>query len=1032
MKRWIAALLCAVLLLSLAACDRAEPGTGPDGAVTPGTAMGPEGGLYPLAGLTDPAQVAAALERRGGYVLRAAVLYIGCGEGWKVTLDYLRQPLVVNLEAEGVDASGAFNLAAYDVVYLDESLLSSSALAEICAAVEDYAAAGGAVFAPNGFYAAFSPDFFGASSFQKVEGYPDALTLPQNLGDLADLQTVIADFHTMYGSFQDARRLRSLDYGWAMTPDTAVPLVQYGGETLYAVNRFGDGLVLFANPLLPNAYVQSAFTMLAQNEDQSVFASTAASCNQLLLSEWAAYVSKQIYGFALDRVFGYYGSPSISWELHYEEITGFEHGSMQIFSDLTEQYRQVPSFTLIRSSYWWFLKAESLTYLLNHGRAGQLDFEMDYNESAYSSGVHVDSGGEWLSLAWLKDGGSYFYDYPEQTQRLYPCAVDYDGDGLADFFCGSSDGGVYYYAGMGLTGLDGRLKVGAAQAVTADGAPLSVDGGYSAPQVMDVDGDGALDLIVGCPGGGVRWYQGSGSLDFTDRGELVHTDLPGQSLPAVGDVDGDGVTDLLVGSDCGAMVLYYGRKNGSATVFTHDRMESYARLCADAELGRWLSPTLADYDGDGNTDALVGTYDGYIAVLRGDGAGNFTFAGYIDAQEQNYQGNHHLKFGTYCTPALWDLDGDGALDLLAGSLEYGLAYPIDSPYFPQRERLQAQANYVKDHRYYMGVHFYTNGYASPQRETWELAAHEAAMAAYGLSTDRVGANQHTWRTSSLSGPQTMLSLWRAGLLWQSGFGSPGDDDPTPQTRAENVVAYPFFLMDGEARTILVQNNAVLPHWDKHWSDLSGKYQMPVCIYYHCDFVYRSDEEAVRFLGQVDDFRRTYGYNFNMEDQLMRGSAAAYNLSVTVEATENGFTIVPGHLAEDFPLYDADAQSAGGLVVDVSDTLRAFLSTDARVWKYTGGGMAVGLDGPVTVSLLSEAAREAPHLEQVNIPAHITAAESGAAIAFLGEGMLQAVVLGDADTSDAGWTVDRLVGADGTVRTRFTKYGEADTLHINYQ
>ena len=72
------------------------------------------------------------------------------------------------------------------------------------------------------------------------------------------------------------------------------------------------------------------------------------------------------------------------------------------------------------------------------------------------------------------------------------------------------------------------------------------------------------------------------------------------------------------------------------------------------------------------------------------------FCGYITADEPNYKGNHNLKFGNNCVPFFVDLNGDGALDLLAGSLEYGMAYSIDDPAFPYRDSLQAEVKAIQD------------------------------------------------------------------------------------------------------------------------------------------------------------------------------------------------------------------------------------------------------------------------------------------------------------------------------------------------
>ena len=66
-------------------------------------------------------------------------------------------------------------------------------------------------------------------------------------------------------------------------------------------------------------------------------------------------------------------------------------------------------------------------------------------------------------------------------------------------------------------------------------------------------------------------------------------------------------------------------------------------------------------------------------------------------------------------------------DLLCGSLEYGLAYPIDSPYFPYREELAAQLSYFINNQMYVGMHYYTSAYSSAEREAYELQAHLDAL-----------------------------------------------------------------------------------------------------------------------------------------------------------------------------------------------------------------------------------------------------------------------------------------------------------------
>ncbi len=1000
MIRRMAIILTLCLALTLTACS--------SGVVTDGT---DGGAVYALPSqVTEPEDAATAIAARGGYAISAAVLHSGDSQSWLDTLYYLQQPTTVNLDVRDMDADGSLNLSGLDVLYLDVSLAEADNGGAVVSAVMDFAQSGGAVFLPNGLADMFPDDFLGISERVKLEDFPQDVTYPEGVGDLGDIQDVIRDYHTLLPHFSDGGAIYGRDYGYAFRASTAVPLALAGEYALYAVNAWGDGAVFIANPLLPTTFITSSFTMESADEDASHFASTTASCTQLLLSRWAAYQAKRIYGFSLDRVFGYFGSPSMSWELHFEEITGFENNSMATFAELAEAANQVSSFTLIRSTYRWFQRCETMAYLLGTGSG----FEMDYYESAYSSGTHIDSGGQWLVWGSLEDAGSYFVEYPEYRLRMVPAAVDYNGDGLCDFFCGTEDGSVLYYENLGFTGLDGRLRLAEAQPVT--GVDVSA---YSAPAIMDVDGDGVMDIISGGGDGTIRWFRGDGTLTFTSMGTLITTGFYGQAIPSVGDANGDGIDDLVVGSDQGILLIYFGDGEGN---FSHDSMSALSLLCSDSELGDWLSPTLADYDGDGITDILVGTFDGYIALLRGDGD-SFVFDGYVTVQEMNYKGNNNIKFGNYCSPLLLDLDGDGTDDLICGYQEYGMAVPIDSPYFSLMDELQSQVDYAQEHDYYMGLHFYTNDYASSERESYELSTQLDTLALYGIDTENIGANQHTWHTSSFSGSQSMRSLWEAGLLWQSGFGSSGDSAPAPQVAAENVIALPFFLMADGEQTILIQNNSVLPYRNE-WTDISAKYGMPTCVYYHCDLIYNSTQEAESYIDLLSDFQWSHGYNFMKEDQLMYATAAAYNLSVTVSADEGGnITIAPGYISDDFPLFDADAQSCSGLRVSFSEGLAASFTPEARVWKETDDGYALGLDGEVTLRRDGEAAR---HILQVNVPASVDATDGGAVIEFIGDGMMQAVVDGAAETSDEGWRVETRNGD-----TVFTKFGDPDTLHITY-
>lgn len=966
-----------------------------------------------------------------GYGLSAAVLYDAADNdgSWKNTLGYLEQSTLVDLTATAVDVNGSFDLTPYQIVYLDHSIAQAQNGVEVEAAVEAYTTAGGTVVLDNALYGTFDPAFIGASGFVKVTECPLDLTCPDLGDDIGELQGILSDFAKVYGSYADYETLAGDDYGYAVQCDTAVSIADWAGYGLYTVNRYGDGMVFFTNPLLPNAYSVSGFDMQPLNDEQMSFASTTASCNQLLVNAFAGYAAKQIYGYYLGRVFGSFGSPDMAWELHYEEITGIANNSMEKFSELCKEYRQIPSFVLIRNSYTWFLRTETVTYYLNEANDGELKYNLNFNEDAYSSGTHIASGDEWLHLGEIEDGGSYFLDFPEYTYRAYPYLCDYNGDNIADVFCGSYDGKIYYYQG---TSFEDRLSVADAHTVTdGNGKDLSLDG-YSAPQLLDVNGDGKKDIVSGAADGDIYWFRGDGSLHFEPEGVLLKTDLKGQSMPAVGDLNGDGVSDLALGSNESILLIFYGekQKDGSLT-FSYKNAESLSRSCANAQLGTWLAPEIYDLDNDGNNELVLGTFDGYVAVFDSKNGGQLSFDDFLETGEMNYKGNYHIKTGNNCVPVFYDLNGDGNVDLVCGSLEYGLAYPIDSPYFPYREELQEQVNYAKANDIYVGVHFYTNSYASKEREAAELTAHIAALNDYGLDTDRIGTNQHTWYTSTFNQAQSLLSAWDAGLLWNSGFAPAGSTFKSPQAAAENVISLPFFLVRDGEETILVQNCSVLPYCDTNWTDLSGKYAMPVCVYYHCDFIYESDEEARLYMQQLSDFWWRFGYNFAEEDQMMAATAAAYHLDANVSGS--GFsvdqpidiTITPKADETDYALWDEDYQNASGLKIAFSENVdTSQLGIDADVWRLDGHTLYLGLNR--SVSVVSGGAAAEHHIERVNIAAKIEATGSGATVTFLDDGMMQVVVAGKAHTKNAGWDV---MEKDG--HTVFTKYGSADVLQLKY-
>ena len=460
-------------------------------------------------------------------------------------------------------------------------------------------------------------------------------------------------------------------------------------------------------------------------------------------------------------------------------------------------------------------------------------------------------------------------------------------------------------------------------------------------------------------------------------------------------------------------------------------MDASTELTALGIEGSWTAPRIADLDGDGTNDLAIGTFDGYIARLINNGSG-FDNAGYIELDEENYKGNYNAKFGNNCVPCFADVNGDGITDLVCGSLEYGMNYPIDSEYFPQRENLAAQLDYFRERGYYVGVHFYTNSHASPERENYELRRQLEAMSSYGLNTTGVGANQHTWYTSSNSPQQSFLSLWNNGILFNTGYGVPGDTNPVPQYSAQNVISLPFYLtVDGE-RTILLQNCSTVCYQSTDWSDISARWDMPIAVYYHCDFTVGNEETARTNLETVEAFRQAHGYSFVMENQLMYASAAAYNMTLSVSGgySDGAFdaTFTAGAENNRAAMYDGDYQTSTGAKISLGEALSDLdIAVDADVWHRDGSDIYVGLNRAARL-YSAGGEQEGTHLTRVNLPAMISSNEAGATIQFAEGGMMECAVSGAASTASTGWSARTTENGE----TIFTCYDAAPrTLNITF-
>ncbi len=237
---------------------------------------------------------------------------------------------------------------------------------------------------------------------------------------------------------------------------------------------------------------------------------------------------------------------------------------------------------------------------------------------------------------------------------------------------------------------DGDLSSAVAQIEGTDAADLA---GASMAGDVDLDDDGAPDLVVGVPGyhpfgltaGAVAIFSGpvSGDLVATDADAFLEAedsfDEAGTDVAAGGDVDGDGIADLLVGApgdgdggtSAGAVYLLHGPVTASGDLGVAD-----AKIKGDSDY-QYLSTATGpgDVDGDGVDDVVVaatgddggGASAGAVFLLLGPVSTGYTSA----MDEATWLGEGDNAYAGEALAPAGDMDGDGNADVLVGSYGYG-------------------------------------------------------------------------------------------------------------------------------------------------------------------------------------------------------------------------------------------------------------------------------------------------------------------------------------------------------------------------
>lgn len=255
----------------------------------------------------------------------------------------------------------------------------------------------------------------------------------------------------------------------------------------------------------------------------------------------------------------------------------------------------------------------------------------------------------------------------------------------------------------------------------------------SSVAVGDITGgsDGIQEIIVGTNDATeVFAFPGDAWGDFINPPYYVpgwpkDMDMRCESSAAIGDIDGDGSNDLAIGSDDSKIYIHYSGTNlwigypvgGSVrsspalgdldgngkldVVFGADDGRMYALQAGGTAVPGWeggvlindlaqqpiqASPAIGDVNGDGKLEVLVGTLDGYLLCIYNDANAHQTLEGYNFGP---------IAWAKKCTPAgtdavimscptIDDLDGDGNIDILVAGSAGLYRFELEAPFTSNR------------------------------------------------------------------------------------------------------------------------------------------------------------------------------------------------------------------------------------------------------------------------------------------------------------------------------------------------------------
>lgn len=275
--------------------------------------------------------------------------------------------------------------------------------------------------------------------------------------------------------------------------------------------------------------------------------------------------------------------------------------------------------------------------------------------------------------------------------------ADIDDDGDLDLFWGDFFGrSLYFIENTGTPFVPDMQVVYNRYPHNQDSVFTS---GFNMPRFVDIDNDDDLDLFVSVlydptVSQSLMFYRNEGNAIVNDFHKVTEDylktlDVGNDSAPCFADPDNDGDPDLLIGSTKNPDgTLYYFENTGTVSQPEYFLVDS-VYFGIKNELS--ISPSLADLDGDGDLDLLIGNFDGSLSLYFNNGtpsSPDFKLSGKLEDNTGNI-----IDVGVYARPFFLDYDNDSDPDLAVGAFN-GKFYFYKNAGNPQVYNFIVDTNFI--------------------------------------------------------------------------------------------------------------------------------------------------------------------------------------------------------------------------------------------------------------------------------------------------------------------------------------------------